>query len=387
MEHTSEDANARQSRPFDEILATLLGLNRITPYIDRSITISNLRYGTTLASVAAILEVLMIRNSLAMSQNPEVIAKVGWEWIIHHGIAYCVQLLSALILVAAFLLARRGERDGRSLPLLPIKIVIAQFIAISLAFGIYISGGDLERGNGLYAFLTQAISIVCIFVIRPVALAPLLLGSFAYMMDTAEQAGALSHGTSINLQMLWLILTISSCIKYYRHMREAAQHERLMDQSYCDALTGLDNLRAFHRDMGQLAGQEVTLVMLDLDDFKLFNDLYGHEAGNRALSLLVSILQMEFDGTASLYRMHGDEFIIVSLASQREDTLMRARCSREVLQRRAVRYGLIADGNPLSFSMGTASGTIDGTDSIEKLMRQADEAMYEEKAARHAARD
>lgn len=388
MEHTSEDESGTlQRRPFGETLATILGLNRITPYIDRFTTISNLHYGTTLAIIIATLDTFMIENSFAMSRNPDVIAKVGWEWIIHHRIAYCAQLLSALILAAAFLLEWRRRRAGRDLPLLPIKFIITQFIAGSFAFGIYISYNDLTRGNGLYAFLTQATSIVCIFVIRPIALIPLLLGSFAFMAHAAEQAGALSHGTSINLQMLGLILTVSSSIKYYHHMREGTQRERLLHQSYLDALTGLGNLRALCRDMRDMMGQEIAIVVLDLDNFKLFNDVHSHDAGNRALSLLASILRMEFDGTASLYRLHGDEFAIISPAASQEDTLTRARCSREALLRRATQYGLIAEGRPISFSMGTAIGTVSSTDSVDEILHRADTAMYEEKRARHAARN
>lgn len=387
MEHIFDDEDGlQQRRSFEEIMEDALGLNRITPYIDRFMVISNLRYGTALAAFVAAFEIFMIRNSFIMSRDPDVIAKVGWNWIIHHRIAYFIQLLSALLLVAAFFLERSRRQDGQSTPLLPIKLVIAQFIVVSFAFGIYTSCGDLTRDNGFYSFLTPATSIVCIFVIRPTALIPLLLGSFAFMRYAADQAGALSHGISINLQMLWIGLMISSCIKYYHHVRDGRMRELLIDQSYHDTLTGLANLRALYRDIQGLIGQELMLVVLDLDDFKLYNDLHGHGTGNRVLSLLASILLMEFGDTASLYRMHGDEFAIIAPADAQEATLARIHRSRKILQRRTAQYGLIAEGRPMSFSMGAAIGAVGNADGIKNLLHRADSAMYEEKQARRSGK-
>lgn len=387
MERARDDANGSQrGLTFTESLTIALGLNRVTPYADRLTATSNLRFGMVLALIVIMLEVLMLRNSLSMARNPDVIAKVGWEWIIHHRIAYCVQLLSSLVFVAIFLLERHRRHAGQDLPLIAIKLVVAQFIVISLGFGIYISLGDLTRGNGLYAFLTQVTSVVCIFVVRPVAFGPLLLGSFMFMMHAADQAGALSHGTSINLQMLCLILMVSSCIKYFRHMRDATWREQLINLSYRDMLTGLGNPRAFHRDMRDRRGQEVLLVMLDLDNFKLYNDVHGHDAGNQALSLLSSILLTELGGTASLYRMGGDEFVAVAAADARDDTLTRVERSRETLQHRSTQYGLVAEGHAMSFSMGAVVGAVGSADEVGTLLHRADMAMYEEKQSRHARR-
>jgi|GEM_PF-6608336 len=387
MEHVTKDASSLpQMRAPGKVLATMLGINRTTPYIDRLLTIANLRYGMVLAGITAAAELIMIRNSLAMARIPSAVAKVGEDWIIQHLIAYGIQLLSALILVGAFFLERRMELAEKDPPLLPIKLVVTQFIAISLAFGIYISMGDLSRGNGLYAFLTQVTSIVCIFVIRPVIIAPVLLGSFAFMMHLAEQAGALSHGIAVNFQILWLILMISSGIKYYRHMHDGSVRELLADQSYHDMLTGLPNLRAFYRDMQSMLGEDIVLAVLDLDDFKLHNDIHGHGAGNRLLSLFASILLMEFSGIASLYRMHGDEFVIVAPTKIREDVLARIHQCQTTLQRKALRNGLVIGNRPTSFSSGMASGTIDSAKSINALLHRADNAMYEAKQARQSVR-
>lgn len=383
MEHVTKDASSLpQMRTPGKVLATMLGISRTTPYIDRLLTIANLRYGMVLAGITAAAELIMIRNSLAMARIPSAVAKVGEDWIIQHLIAYGIQLLSALILVGAFFLERRMERAEKDPPLLPIKLVVTQFIAISLAFGIYISMGDLSRGNGLYAFLTQVTSIVCIFVIRPVIIVPVLLGSFAFMMHLAEQAGALSHGIAVNFQILWLILMILSGIKYYRHTHDGSVRELLADQSYHDMLTGLPNLRAFYRDMQSMLGEDIVLAVLDLDDFKLHNDIHGHSTGNRLLSLLASILLMEINDIASLYRMHGDEFVIIAPAKMREDVLVRIHQCQTTLQRKALQNGLVIGNHPTSFSIGMASGTIDNAKSINALLHRADNAMYEAKQER-----
>ena len=79
---------------------------------------------------------------------------------------------------------------------------------------------------------------------------------------------------------------------------------------YCDELTKLPNLKAFHRDNQSIDG-EFALVLIDVDNFKLINDYYGHSFGNFVLKRIAYILNhcVSFCGTA--YRLHGDEFALI----------------------------------------------------------------------------
>jgi diguanylate cyclase (GGDEF)-like protein len=79
---------------------------------------------------------------------------------------------------------------------------------------------------------------------------------------------------------------------------------------YTDELTRLPNFKAFKRD-NQSISEEYALVLIDVDNFKLINDFYGHAFGNLVLKRIAYVLNhsVTFCGTA--YRLHGDEFALI----------------------------------------------------------------------------
>ena len=77
-----------------------------------------------------------------------------------------------------------------------------------------------------------------------------------------------------------------------------------------DALTGVGNRLALRRDYDSYQGHEVTVVMLDLNDFKLINDTRGHEEGDRILQEIGKLLSDTF-GKDNCYRYGGDEFLVI----------------------------------------------------------------------------
>ena len=80
-----------------------------------------------------------------------------------------------------------------------------------------------------------------------------------------------------------------------------------------DSLTGLANRRRLVADLEQIA-DEATLLLLDLDGFKSYNDTFGHLAGDALLDRLGTALSRSLDGRATAYRMGGDEFCVLSVA-------------------------------------------------------------------------
>jgi diguanylate cyclase (GGDEF)-like protein len=128
-------------------------------------------------------------------------------------------------------------------------------------------------------------------------------------------------------------------------------------QAQTDPLTGLWNHRAFHerlREVLLLASTEqtpVSLVMLDLDDFKRVNDIYSHATGDHVLSEVASILLAAVRSTDTVCRVGGEEFAIIVPASGLSDAFRLA----ERLQERvtATPFGPVG---PVSLSIGIASG-------------------------------
>lgn len=160
--------------------------------------------------------------------------------------------------------------------------------------------------------------------------------------------------------------------------------ERSQEQALKDGLTGLANPRALQfqaaREIGRArrAGESFSLVLLDLDDFKVINDHYGHLAGDRALQEVADVLRQSTRSYDTCIRYGGDEFVILLPScdrSQAED-----RC-RELQQAVAALTLTAPDGRevPIRVSAGASVFPEDG-DTYERLLVRADRRMYRNKA-------
>jgi diguanylate cyclase (GGDEF)-like protein len=151
-----------------------------------------------------------------------------------------------------------------------------------------------------------------------------------------------------------------------------------------DPLTKLHNRRAFHRDLDeQLAtcretGRPVSLLMLDIDHFKSFNDTYGHQAGDAVLSWFANHC-VDVAGPAShVYRYGGEEFNVLMPATD----VAAAQKLAEELRRSAGASTFRYDGVDLrlTISVGVATAPNHATGSDE-LVRKADRSLYRAKGA------
>jgi two-component system cell cycle response regulator len=169
------------------------------------------------------------------------------------------------------------------------------------------------------------------------------------------------------------------------------QEAVLVHQALHDGLTGLAN-RAQILSRLEIAvsrhhrrGETSAVIFLDLDGFKPINDQYGHAAGDRVLvevgHRLETVASQRNDVVA---RLGGDEFVILC-----EDTT--AAGARHTVEQIRVALGRpieIAGGAPLTIGVSVGVATIDqcAEASADDLLREADTAMYAEKASRDAGR-
>ncbi len=145
----------------------------------------------------------------------------------------------------------------------------------------------------------------------------------------------------------------------------------LNDMAYVDALTGIGNRLALRRDYDTYLGHEVTVVMLDLNDFKLINDTRGHEAGDRVLREIGRLLSDIF-GKEHCYRYGGDEFLVVVPDISERDF-------NDKLEALKQNRPSVDENTRAGFSVGFVRGTLTDSDMLRKLIANADEEMYESK--------
>jgi diguanylate cyclase (GGDEF)-like protein/PAS domain S-box-containing protein len=152
-----------------------------------------------------------------------------------------------------------------------------------------------------------------------------------------------------------------------------------------DGLTGLANRRSFDEALDQewrramRTGERVALLMLDADYFKLYNDRYGHPAGDAVLRMIAGALgdQVRRPGDMPA-RYGGEEFVLLLPGSDMAGAVMIAERIRADVRRRAVPH----EGSPLRFvtvSIGAASCLVMADDETRTLIQQADLALYQAK--------
>ncbi len=175
-----------------------------------------------------------------------------------------------------------------------------------------------------------------------------------------------------------------------RLLKLASEKLALETMAYRDPLTGLENRRRLdegaakirQRDDERFAGADaVSLLYLDVDDFKSVNDQYGHEVGDEVLVRIADLLREEFRSYDLSARLGGDEFAVLLGAQEHE-----ARAQARRLQER-LRQPLAVGERQLDVAVSVGVATVDA-DKVDlgKLLRRADRDMYRDKSERKAAR-
>lgn len=163
----------------------------------------------------------------------------------------------------------------------------------------------------------------------------------------------------------------------------AESEARLKELSIRDPLTGLHNRRFLEEAMAQelLKGcqQQLTLgvIMIDIDHFKRFNDLYGHATGDELLRQLGKLFLSHVRGSDVACRYGGEEFVIVLPEASLETTRQRAEFLRQAANQILVYYNTLMVGR-ITLSLGIAVYPQHGVDSAT-LLKAADNALYRAK--------
>ncbi|HHA1914311.1 TPA: sensor domain-containing diguanylate cyclase [Enterobacter asburiae] len=176
-------------------------------------------------------------------------------------------------------------------------------------------------------------------------------------------------------------------------LREA--NAALIAHSYTDALTGLPNRRAIFEDLTTLFSlarhlkRNTVIAFIDLDDFKLINDRYGHEAGDQFLIEVGKRLTEEKRQDDIIGRLGGDEFLVASLSQPHQIgdnppqvSLLKTRLSACI----AGEYWL---GSVHIIYPGASLGVIEvdpGITDPDSALRAADVAMYQDKKGKSKTR-
>lgn len=221
-------------------------------------------------------------------------------------------------------------------------------------------------------------------VLKRRATAP--LASVAIPSTAVFSADAAVRSENVNDAFEMLLRQRTEILFSYKQRLEHA-NAKLADLAVTDPLTELYNRRKFEQSIQHEAARAlrygpVSLLMIDLNSFKLINDRFGHQTGDEVLKSVAQVLKASCRTTDTCARLGGDEFAVILPHSDRAAAVV----VRERILRRIGTTAVAIEGQQLqpSLSIGIATLPEDAKDA-PGLLAAADAAMYAAKAAFHSA--
>jgi len=165
----------------------------------------------------------------------------------------------------------------------------------------------------------------------------------------------------------------------------------IRDEVEYDALTGIYNRRFFDKSMSRIisslsrSGSLLSLLMIDIDFFKRYNDTYGHLEGDKCLKIVAQTLSKSITRADDfVVRFGGEEFVVVLPNTDEQGAQLIADKLLENIRSCNVPHEQNDAADCLTISIGVTTGKVEYTHKADDFVRKADELMYESK---HAGRN
>ena len=278
---------------------------------------------------------------------------------------YLIALLDGLIIVGMIALGAFVYRTRR---IRLASIILSLLCAASLVATIYTIGTQqiLWAYPAVMAFF---------YLLRHEEAIALVLGMTALLLPKLLMDAGQFQTTSVAVT-----LVVMCAFAYAFASVMQRQRDLLMQQATKDPLTGAGNRRALDEKLDEIVAAYArlptpsSLIILDLDHFKSLNDSHGHSTGDEILRKITEIIRLRIRSTDSLYRVGGEEFVVVT----EHLTLDKASHLAEQL-RTLVEVNELVPEHPVTISLGVAE--IRSGQSGDQWLKRADEALYEAKRA------
>lgn len=161
-------------------------------------------------------------------------------------------------------------------------------------------------------------------------------------------------------------------------------YNRVLDIAVRDGLTGVYNRVYFQQKLNEeikrakISGFDLTLVLLDIDHFKGFNDTYGHTFGDKVIKHTVEVVKASLRKGDVIARFGGEEFMIILPAASSKEAFSKIERVRQALQNTSIKDNEIEASITASFGIASFPNS---AISDDELIRAADEALYDAKNA------
>lgn len=174
---------------------------------------------------------------------------------------------------------------------------------------------------------------------------------------------------------LFLVILFGVIIYFFKKLDKSQKtieekNKKLIILAEKDALTGIFNRRSFENDLENMINEKfVALIILDIDYFKIINDTYGHQTGDKILKMLAELVNNTLRDSDHFYRIGGEEFAILTSWTNKEE--IEAMIQRLIKTINDYDFGLI---KKVHVSIGITFKN--DFDDVKSLFKRADDALY-----------
>jgi len=211
-------------------------------------------------------------------------------------------------------------------------------------------------------------------------------------LEGYETEGVSRHGVGAPVRLSAIVLfkdgqEVGSVGFFHDMTRRKQLEDELRRLSITDSLTGLHNRRQFHSVLHDETaracryGRPLSLICLDLDNFKPFNDNFGHQVGDSILQMVATCARGVLRGQDTAFRVGGDEFCLLMVETNEDNaTIAAERFRRAFNDQWPIAMSFLHKGmKPVYMSLGVAQ--LQPGEKPDSLLMRADLAMYEAKRA------
>jgi len=220
--------------------------------------------------------------------------------------------------------------------------------------------------KNLWEVESKSLEVLGIELLCPIKSKGTLIGILAL---SKKQSGG-SYSTD-DLDLLMTVASEAGVV-----MENAQLYGKAKERAHTDELTGLFNHRYFHERLDEEIsrcsrfGDIFSLVFLDMDLFKAYNDIYGHLAGDDMLKQIGQYIKNSIRSIDMAFRYGGDEFTVILPQASLDDA-----CKVAERMRKRIEVEMDSKGAPLTCSLGIASWPTDGV-MREEIIQAADASLY-----------
>ncbi len=307
--------------------------------------------------------------------------------------------MAAIGLVAfAVLVATLAARTHRTIDRVTIGGVVVVAALVSVSFRVEVG---TAATIGIYAWMMvplAAANLAALHFRQALAAIAISDAIYATALFTSPTLDPLLHVPALLLMLSVSAMTLWGNFRNDRDHRSlflfltrerllaemsAEQNAALKEMTTRDTLTGIANRRAFEERFAAIRGETsdtpLAVVMIDIDHFKAFNDLFGHLEGDRCLTAVARALAGTLRGHGDLVaRLGGEEFVVLAPGAEASDLPVLLERLRRSVERLAIPHGVGEPGgrNVVTVSLGCVVLPAEARIGRREALERADRALY-----------